>query len=100
MADKQSLQDKLRTMAPKAWRESPSSPHMTYPCFVYRPSKPKVNRADNIAWLIHDCWNVIYISQEENREIIKEMLEAFPYCEFDRLYESDQLYHYSFTLHY
>lgn len=100
MGNRPTLQAELRTLAPKAWREEPSMPHMSYPCFVYRPSKPRVIRADNRAWLIHDCWNVIYISQEENAEIVRQMLEKFPHCEFDRLYEDDQLYHYSFTLFY
>ena len=45
------------------------------------------------------CYNVIYISEIPDETIERRMLEHFEYCESDREYESDGLYHYSFTLY-
>ena len=94
------LQRELRTLAPKVWYVRPPDNRMTYPCILYRPSKPQVLRADNRAYLHFPCYNVIYISQTANDEITAQMLEAFTHCDFDREYESDGLFHYSFTIYY
>lgn len=94
------LQAALLKIAPKAWYLRPADNRMTYPCFLYRPSKPFVLHADNRAYAMRPCWNVIYISQEPSLSIIRQMMEAFEWLEFDREYESDNLFHYSFALYY
>lgn len=72
---------------------------MSYPCFIYRPSPPAVRHADNFVYMYKPCYNVIYISQEPSETIEKTMLETFEHCSADREYETDGLYHYSFTLY-
>ena len=97
--DRLTLQAKLREFAPKVWYKRPPDNKMSYPCIVYRPSNPKILKADNRLYMYEPCYNVIYISQSENDAIQKQMLEAFEYCGIDRQYESDGLYHYSFTIY-
>lgn len=94
------LQKDLRKIAPKAYYKRPSDNKMEYPCFVYRMSRPQVLRADNKVYRFYPCYNVIYISRTPSDTIVQTMLEAFEYCDFDREYESDELYHYSFTIYY
>lgn len=94
------LQKDLRTIAPKAYYRRPSDNKMEYPCFLYRMSPPQVLRADNRLYNLYPCYNVIYISRTPSDTIVRTMLEKFKYCSFDREYESDELYHYSFTLYY
>ena len=93
------LQQALLAIAPKAWFKRPPDNRMTYPCFIYRPSRPRVIRADNKAYTYYPCYNVIYISQNPDDGITRRMLETFEYCDTDREYEADGLYHYSFTLY-
>ena len=93
------LQAALLEMAPKAWFKRPPDNRMTYPCFVYRTSKPHVLRADNRVYAYKSCYNVIYYSTEPAEEMIRQMLEKFEYCDFDRDYQSDGIYHYSFTIY-
>ena len=45
--DRLALQAKLLELAPKAWYKRPPDNHMTYPCFLYRLSRPDTKRADN-----------------------------------------------------
>ena len=97
--ERTALQAMLRTLAPKAWYKRPSDNKMSYPCFLYRPSRPQVGHADNRAYMYTPCYNVIYISQEPNDSIVRQMIETFEYCSADRDYEEDGLYHYSFTLY-
>lgn len=94
------LQAELREIAPKVWYKRPADNKMTYPCIVYRMSNPEVFRANNHAYAIIPCYNVIYITQRPDDDIVRTMLEKFTHCGFDREYESDQLYHYSFTIYY
>ena len=59
--DRLALQAKLRQIAPKAWYRRPPDNKMTYPCFIYRLSRPSVQRADNKPYIYTPCYNVIYI---------------------------------------
>lgn len=93
------LQAALRELAPKAWFKRPPDNKMSYPCFLYRISRPMTAYADNKAYVAISCYNVIYISQDPDETIINRMLRKFEYCAFDREYQSDGLYHYSFTLY-
>lgn len=93
------LQEALLQLAPKAWYKRPPDNRMTYPCFIYRLSNPDVKRADNKAYIYTPCYNVIYISQEPGDEIVRKMIENFEHCSFDREYQTDGLFHYSFVLY-
>ena len=94
------LQQKLLTLAPKAWYQKPPANKMTYPCFVYKAVEPIVKRADNKAYLLMPRYEVLYISQEEDDGIWERMNEAFEYCDFGVKYISDQLHHYPFTINF
>lgn len=94
------LQARLRGIAPKAWLVRPPDNQMTYPCFIYRRSKSKVRYADNKPWLRWPCWNVIYITDCPKDDIEAIMLNTFDYCAMDREYQSDGLWHYSFTIYF
>ena len=97
--DRLELQAKLRQIAPKAWYKRPPDNKMSYPCFIYRPSRPSVQRADNKPYIYTPCYNVIYICEDPNDTIDKTMLESFAHCDVDRQYEADGLYHYSYILY-
>lgn len=97
--DRLALQAKLLELAPKAWYKRPPDNKMTYPCFLYRLSRPDTKRADNGVYTYTPCYNVIYISKEPSDDVVRSMLEGFEHCGFDREYQSDGLFHYSFTLY-
>lgn len=94
------LQARLREIAPKAWLRRPPDNQMSYPCFIYRPSKSRIIYADNKPWMRWPCWNVIYITECPKDDIEPIMLNAFEHCSMDREYQSDGLYHYSFTIYF
>lgn len=97
--DRLGLQSALLELAPKAWYKRPPDNRMTYPCFVYRPSRPDTKRADNRLYSYTPCYNVIYITKDPDDNITKQMLEKFEHCGWDREYQNDGLYHYSYTLY-
>lgn len=96
----QQLQDKLRTIAPKAWYQAPPTNKMSYPCFVYKAIEPIQIRANNRHYLLVPRYEVLYITDKESDWIWETMTEAFEYCDVGRKYVSDNLYHYVFTINY
>ena len=97
--DRLTLQAELRKFAPRVWYKRPPDNKMSYPCIVYRMSNPQTRRADNRVYMYTPCYNVVYMSDGPDDAIGKAMLEHFEHCAFDREYETDGLYHYSFVLY-
>ena len=94
------LQQKLLTLAPKAWYQKPPANHMTFPCFVYKAVEPDLTHADNIGYLLTPRYEILYISQTEDDGIWERMNNAFSGISIGRKYVSDNLYHYPFTINY
>ena len=94
------LQQKLLTMAPKAWYQKPPANKMSYPCFVYKAVEPNTVRADNRVYVLMPRYEILYISMEEDDSIWEKMKEAFEYLSIGRKYVSDNLYHYVFTVNF
>ena len=94
------LQQKLLTMAPKAWYQKPPDNRMTYPCFVYKALEPETVRADNRTYILMPRYEILYITATENDGIWETMADAFEYISFGAKYVSDNLYHYPFTINY
>lgn len=100
MGQRLALQAKLKELAPAAWYQKPPANKMSYPCFVYKSIEPKVVYANNRGYINIPGYEVLYITQSENDEIMGRMLEEFCYCSVGRKYVSDNLYHYPFTIYY
>ena len=97
--DQPTLQATLLGLTPKAWYKRPPDNKMSYPCFVYRLSNPDTKHADNRVYSYTPCYNIIYMSTEPNDRIVRQMLEGFEHCSFDREYQADNIYHYSFVVY-
>lgn len=100
MARRLDLQEILSSLASKAWYQAPPTNKMTYPCFVYKAIEPKVVRANNHGYVSIPGYEVLYISKQEDDDIVPVMLDEFQYCSVGRKYVSDNLYHYVFTIYY
>ena len=94
------LQSKLRELAPKAWYQKPPDNKMTYPCFVYKSIEPKLIWANNRGYIAIPGYEVVYITDREDDEIMMQMVEEFSFCHIGRKYVADNLYHYPFELYY
>lgn len=100
MASRESLHEKLLTISPNVYYQTPSSIKMQYPCIRYSLQRQKTRHADNIRYKNHDCYLVTYISRHVYDEIINIMPTKFTYCRFDRPYTADNLHHYVFEIYY
>lgn len=80
----------------------PSSIRMNFPCFRFELNNIDVKHADNKAYARKPRWAVTYISRNlEDIEVVsKQMLDIFPYCNFDTSFRADNLEHAVFNLYF
>jgi hypothetical protein len=76
----------------------PESIRMTYPAIVYSKKKIDKMTANNAAYLLKPCWEIIVIDTLPDNPVIKKLL-ALPYCSYDRAYIANNLHHDVLTLY-
>lgn len=93
------LHEILQNILPdgKIYFQPPENVKLTYPCIIYKLAKIDTTKADDIKYLKHKRYEVTLIHRDPDNTIY-DTIEDLPYCDFDRSFVSDNLYHYAFTL--
>lgn len=78
----------------------PTGLKMRYPCVIYDLSNVVTEKADNINYKKMRLWTITVIDTNPDSVIFEDILEAFPYCSFDRSYVNDGLNHKVLSLYY
>lgn len=101
MASRQLLQSKLEELlgSENVYYQPPENLKMEYPCIRYSRSRIVTTKADNTAYTLTNCYEIVVISRTVDHPVINKLLKL-PYCSFDRSYKSDNLNHDIFTLYY
>lgn len=72
---------------------------MKYPCIGYNKIKDRVLYADNKKYLkTHTMYKVTVIDEDPDSPIADKISEL-DYCELDRIYVSDNLYHFVYIIY-
>lgn len=79
--------------------QSPGNTKMIYPCILYSLDTEKKLHADNLGYKRDNRYKVTIIDKDPD-STLRFILNGLQYCSFDRVYISDNLYHYVFTLFY
>lgn len=80
--------------------QSPETVLMKYPCIVYNLGDIRARRANDAVYTMDKRYDVTLITKDPDNDLIDKMAVAFPLCEFNRSFVSDNLYHYVYTLYY
>ena len=80
--------------------QPPKNTEMSYPCVRYNLSTVHVTSADNKAYVLQDCYEVILITKKQAMDVVHRLLEHFPKISPGNFYVADNLYHYPFKLYY
>ena len=103
MTSRMKLQKKLYEIANnhkfKVYFQPPATLTMSYPCIVYEYSQPLDKKADNRAYLSHMQYQVTFITKDQDTTIPREIKEKLTYCSQERIFVTDGLYHFPFTVH-
>ena len=101
MGNRLDLQSKFEEIlgSSNVYFQPPESIKLQYPCIVYELSGINVRRADDMAYTNMCQYTVTLIDPDPDCEFIDQVLKL-NYCSFDRLFTSDDLNHYVFTIYY
>jgi hypothetical protein len=97
MAQRLQLQALLEGVTEHVYFQPPTNLEMQYPCIVYVRDASWVGHADNQLYARLKRYQVTVVDRNPDSEL-PDMVEAFPYCRFDRHFTAQDLHHYVFTL--
>lgn len=77
--------------------QPPENVKLTYPCIIYKLADINSTKADDIKYLKRKRYDVTLIHTDPDNTVY-DTINELPYCDFDRCFINDNLYHYAFTL--
>lgn len=80
--------------------QPPGSLTLKYPCIVYALSGIDKKNANNTVYKTDKRYELTIIDYDPDSEIPDKILEHFAKCSFDRMFVSDNLNHWVFSLYY
>lgn len=100
MADRLDLQTKLENIlgSRNVYYNPPESIKMKYDAIRYAKKDIQSRYANDSAYSLLDCYEIIVIAKTPDHPVIKKLLRL-PHCSYDRSYKSDNLYHDVLTLY-
>lgn len=101
MADRLELQSLLEELlgSSEVYYQAPESIKMSYPAIRYSKSAIRKLNANDRAYSMRDCYQLMVIAKLPDDPVIKKLLEL-PYCSYDRHYIADNLNHDVLTIYY
>ena len=79
--------------------QPPANLEMEYDCIRYSRIKIKPDFANNLPYLLHDCYQVISITKNPDSDL-PHKIASLPMCSHDSHYTAENLHHDVFTLYY
>lgn len=80
--------------------QPPSNVRMSYPCIRFKLDSNDVKYASNTPYRTMIKYQIVYITNKVDDDMITLLQTRLRYCVFDRSYISDNLYHYVFEVFY
>lgn len=99
MRPRKPLSDILHELCENVYFQPPENIKLKYPCIVYTLVGAEKRAADNLGYITHGRYQVLYITRNPDDETIEKLL-VLSSIRLDRAYSSDNLHHYSYTMYY
>lgn len=80
--------------------QPPENLKMKYPCIRYEKEDIDTDYADDRVYSMKDQYTITIIGLDPDTDVPRIILDTFQYCNFDRRYISDNLYHDVLTIYY
>lgn len=79
--------------------QPPENLKLIYPCIIYNFADIEKRMADDIKYLKWKRYELTLIHSDPENTLVDE-IEDLEYCDYDRCFVKDNLYHYVYTLYY
>lgn len=101
MGSRLDLQNELENLleSKNVYYQPPESIKMEYPAIKFKKTKIDKKSADNSAYKLTNCYELIVISKRPDHPVIEKILQL-PMCSQSTHYVADNLNHDVFTLYY
>lgn len=99
MPNRIDLDNALRDICEHVYFQPPTNIRMEYPCIVYNYARGRDYWADNAIYEAIACYEITVIDKDPDSKIATEIHNKLPYCSFDRVFRSDNLNHFTFTIY-
>ena len=80
--------------------QPPESFKLKYPCIIYELSRIRNRKANNTIYLRNRQYTVTIIDEDCDTELPDKLCDKLEYCQFDRRFITDNLYHDVFTVYF
>ena len=94
-----SLHDLLLSYADNVYFQAPENIKMKYPAILYRPDEEVRKHANNGAYGLVDGWEITIIDKDPDSPI-RQALRTLPLCSFERMFRTEGLNHFIYSLYY
>ena len=100
MGSREELQIKLETVlgSRDVYFQPPATIKIKYPAIVYSLGGIHIRNANNRPYIKGKNYTVTIIHKDPDNTVIDEIIDAFEYIRFDRMYIIENLYHYVFEI--
>lgn len=85
--------------ADQVYFQPPESVKLVYPAIVYELDYIKSQHADNLPFVNKKRYSVTIITKDPDNDYVDKML-TLSTASFQRVFVSDNLYHYNFTIYF
>lgn len=101
MGSRLTLHQKLVTAlgSSNVYFQPPETVKLVYPCIIYNLSRDLVTYADDIRYKEMNRYEITVIDKNPD-SLLPAKIKEFRYSSFDRVYSSENLNHFVFTLYY
>lgn len=83
----------------RVYFQEPPNTGMKYPCIVYKFVSPKVDKADNMPYIITGRWEIHHMYKSPNNTLLPNILFMFPFITYDRGDKHDGVYNDHYTIY-
>lgn len=95
------LQNRLETILGNrnVYFQPPENISMKYPCIRYSLDNIATNKASNSVYKKDYCYTLILIHTDPDNDVVDKILDM-KYSRLNKVYNTQGLYHYVFTIYY
>lgn len=95
------LDNEIRSLGiPNVYFQPPENEVLKFPCIIYTLTGVDTDRADNMPYLIHGAYSLIYVDKNPDSPMIFEILKRFENIRYERQYKANNRYHNAYNLYY
>lgn len=93
------LRETIEYPSRKIYFQPPENQKISYPCLVYEFGGLYTKHADDRPYHQTPYWQMTYITRDPDDEMIMKLADL-PQCAMGRPFNSENLYHYPYTIYY